>query len=423
MNTVAKTLAVAVLLALWGSASLAQSEIHHYGLRYDLTLNPAEDRAEASLTLDERAKDNIWSMRFHIDPERHQEFVGDGTIEVDGSYVTWKPPQAGGQLSFHVPVNNSRPNGRFDARMIPDWALFRGDDLFPPARTEQHDQAEAEASLHVHLPEGWSFVSAYTRVRKNVYGIEHTHRSFDRPTGWMAAGHLGVRRDRIAGVRVIVAGPTNEHVHRLDMLALMNWNLPQLRRLVPDLPKRILVVSAGDPMWRGGLSGPNSLFVHAERPLLSEDGTSTLVHELVHVATRLEGEKGADWIVEGIAEYYSLKLMWRSGTLTDHRYQQSFLKLSKWAKQAGRLDVDASRGPTTARAVGIMRSLDHEIHKNTDQMKSLDDVVRLLVASGEKVNCDRLRKAVIEVTGEPAKTLSDEELGFKVEKTSIPLKP
>ena len=423
MNAVRRAIVVIISFLLCGNTSFAQSATHHYGLRYDLTLKPAEDLAEVSLTLDERAKDNIWSMRFHIDPARHQEFAGDGTIEAEGDYVTWKPPGNGGKLSFHVPVSNLRSNGRFDARMTDEWALFRGDDLFPAASTEQHDNAEAEASLHVHLPEGWSFVTPYPAIKPHVFGIEHADRSFDRPTGWMAAGRLGVRRERIAGTRVIVAGPMNEGVGRLDMLALLNWNLPELRRLVPDMPKRILVVSAGDPMWRGGLSGPNSLFVHADRPLLSENGSSPLVHEMVHVATGIVGEKGADWIVEGIAEYYSLKLMWRSGTLTDHRYRESFLKLAKWAKEAGRLDVDASRGPTTARAVGIMRSLDHEIHKNTDQMKSLDDVVRLLVAAREKVNTERLRKAVIEVTGEPAKTLSDEELGFEVKGNSIQSKP
>jgi hypothetical protein len=415
MNAVLRASGVVLLCLLCGGTLFAQSESRHYGLRYDLALQPAEDRAEVSLTLDERVKDNIWSMRFHIDPKRHQGFAGDGTIEEDGAYVTWAPPEGGGRLSYHLPVSSRRSNGRFDARMTDDWALFRGDDLFLPARTEQHNDAEADATLHVHLPEGWSFVAPYSAIKDHVYEIEHAHRSFDRPTGWMAAGHLGVRRERIAGMQVVVAGPMNEGVRRLDMVALLNWNLPEVRRLVPDMPQRILVVSAGDPMWRGGLSGPNSLFVHADRPLLSEDGSSPLVHELVHVATRLEGEKGADWIVEGVAEYYSLKLLWRSGTLTDHRYQQAFHKFAKWGEQADRLDVEISRGAITARAVGIMRQLDHEIYKKTERQKSLDDVVRLLVAPGEKVSCDRLRQAVEKVMGEPADALSDKELGFDAE--------
>jgi hypothetical protein len=403
---------ILILCLLCGNVSFAQSESRHYGLRYDLTLNPAADRANVSLTLDGRIKGNLRSLRFHIDPARHTGFAGDGEIEASGHYVTWTPPETGGRLSFHVPVSNSRANGRFDAQMTEDWAIFRGDDLFPGALTDQHDEAEADATLHVHLPERWSFVAPYEETGENTYEIEHAHRLFDRPTGWMAAGRIGVRRERIAGVRVVVAGPMNQGVRRLDMLALLNWNLPRIRRLIPDMSTRVLIVSAGDPMWRGGLSGPNSLFVHADRPLVSENGSSTLVHELMHVATGLEAEKGGDWIVEGIAEYYSLKIMWRSGTLTDQRYKQAFRKFEKWASEAGRLDVDIARGPVTARAVGIMRALDREIHKKTNQEKSLDDVVRLLTSARQKVSTARLRQAVVEVLGEPADALSDAKLGL-----------
>ena len=67
------------------------------------------------------------------------------------------------------------------------------------------------------------------------------------------------------------------------MLALLNWNLPELARAVPNLPRRLTVISAGDPMWRGGLSAPQSIFIHAERPLISENGTSTLMHEIMHI--------------------------------------------------------------------------------------------------------------------------------------------
>jgi len=59
-----------------------------------------------------------------------------------------------------------------------------------------------------------------------------------------------------------------------------------------------------------------------------------------------------------------------------------------------------------------MRKLDHEIHKKTNRQKSLDDVVRILVAARQKVSSDRLRQAVVDVTGEPADSLDDKQLGF-----------
>jgi hypothetical protein len=415
MRTTLKLSAILVscCCAKFAASAFGQSDEHTYGLQYDLTLKPAEDRAEVSLTLDGRIKGNLRSMRFRIDPERHAGFAGDGGVEPSGEFVTWTPPESGGKLSFHLPLSHRRPNGRYDARMTPDWAIFRGDDLFPPAETDDHENAHADATLLVHVPEDWSFISAYPQVSDNVFEIEHEHRRFDRPTGWMAAGHLGVRRERIARVNVVVAGPPGNGVRRLDILALLNWNLPRIRRLVPDhMPERIVIVSAGDPMWRGGLSGPNSLYIHADRPLLSENGSSTLIHELIHVVTRIEGEKGADWIVEGMAEYYSLKILWRSGTLSDRRYKQTFAKLAKWGEEADRLDADASHGPITARAVGIMRDLDREIYRKTDHEKSFDDVVRSLTAAQQKVNLERFRQAVVDVMGEPADALSDRRLGF-----------
>lgn len=403
-----KLFAAACLLGFAGS-SIADE--FPYELRYDLTFRPEEGRASIALTLGEGAENVRW-LRFSIDPRRLAGFEGDGQLEQDGKQLTWTPPDGGGQLRFAAIIDHRRGSA-LDARMTEEWALFRGDDLFPAARLLQEKGAEAVAELHVHLPTGWSFVAPYPLLRPNVYLIENPERGFDRPTGWMAAGRLGVRRERIAGVEVTVAGPMNQGVRRMDILAFLNWNLPELRAIVDELPERILVVSARDEMWRGGLSGPNSLYLHADRPLLSENGTSTLLHELVHVVTRLRGRDGSDWIVEGLAEYYSLKLMWRSGTISKRRYQRGFRQLARWAGELEFADLatDRARGPVTARAVLVMRQLDQEIYRETRRKQSLDDVVRRLVAKGEPVDLERLRTAVEAVLGGPAKALAEDDEG------------
>jgi hypothetical protein len=394
-------------VCLFGLTATATAEEFPYTLRYDLTLRPEEGRADVALTLGEGSEWVRW-LRFSIDPSRLEGFEGDGELVRDGRQLTWTPPDAGGRLSFTAKIDHRRGSG-FDARMTEDWALFRGDDLFPPARLLQEAGAEAEAELHVHLPEGWSFAAPYPLLRPNVYLIENPERGFDRPTGWMAAGRLGVRRERIAGVEVTVAGPMNQGVRRMDILAFLNWNLPELRAIVDELPERILVVSARDEMWRGGLSGPNSLYLHADRPLLSENGTSTLLHELVHVVTRLRGGDGSDWIVEGLAEYYSLKLMWRSGTISRQRYQRGFRQLARWSSyvQPADLVTNRARGPVTARAVLLMRQLDQEIYRDSGRQRSLDDVVKRLVADRHPVDLARLQNAVEAVLGKPAKTLAE----------------
>lgn len=403
MKTRARLLAAAWLLAA-GPAAVAQDA--RYELRYDLTLQAGPDEAALSLTLGDGAQHLRW-LRFRIDPERHSGFQADGMLAVEGRYVTWTPPPGGGRLAFSARVSHRRGGQRYDARMTDDWALFRGDNLFPPARVRQTLGAEAEATLAVHLPRGWSFVAPYPKAEDGTYLVENPGRGFDRPTGWMAAGRLGVRRELISGVRVAVAGPKNQGVRRLDMIAFLNWNLPEVRDLLRELPERLVIVSAADDMWRGGLSGPDSLYIHADRPLLSGNGTSTLMHELMHVTTGLGERENGDWIVESLAEYYTLKLMWRSGTLTRSRYREAFSELEDWAQDVGleRLAGDESSGAVTARAVLLMRELDHEIHRRTDKQKSLDDVLRLLVREGHDLDLGRLNAAVTEVLGRQAKTL------------------
>jgi hypothetical protein len=377
-----------------------------YELRYDLTFQPENARAEIVLTLGKGAQHVRW-MRFSIDPDRLGSFTADGELQRDGDHLTWTPPDGGGRLKFIAELNHRRGDG-FDARMTEDWALFRGDDVFPPARLRQSKGAEADATLHVHLPDGWSIATPYEPLGGNVYAIENPELSFDRPTGWMIAGRIGVRRDEIAGVLVGVAGPMNQGVRRMDMLAFLNWNLGELRAVVDKLPERLLVVSARDGMWRGGLSGPNSLYIHADRPLLSENGTSTLLHELFHVVTRLTGRRGGDWIVEGLAEYYSLKLMRHSGTLSERRYEAAFEQLEDWGGELDLEDLasDRARGPVTARAVLVMRDLDQEIQRRTACGQSLDDVVKRLVEARRPVDLERLRDAVERVMGAPSEILT-----------------
>ncbi len=103
----------------------------------------------------------------------------------------------------------------------------------------------------------------------------------------------------------------------MDILTLLTFVWPEVQSVFPRDPKKLLIVGAGDPMWRGGLSGPNSLYMHADRPLVSENGTSSLVHELVHVFSRISDADRSDWISEGLAEYYAIELMRRAGGMSE----------------------------------------------------------------------------------------------------------
>ncbi|MFK7888287.1 MAG: hypothetical protein AB8G16_15610 [Gammaproteobacteria bacterium] len=312
-------------------------------------------------------------------------------------------PEDGGTLSWHAPITHTRGSGALDAQLGKQWSLFRGEDVFIAMSSRALKGARSSARLHVDLPDDWSFVSALPAAAQG-YIVEDTPRNFDRPRGWMIAGEIGVRIDRIAGVRTSVAAGKGQTVRRQDMLALLNWTMPDLVRLLPDYPTEILIVSAEDPFWRGGLSGPASLYLHADRPLISENGTSTLVHEMFHVGFGRSGGKLDDWIIEGLAEYYSVELLRRSGTVTASRNAKTMRTLERWAKKSKKLRGARSSGARTARAVGVL-ALDTEIRRGSKH--SLDDVVQALSQEDGALDLDELRAAVRKVSGKPSKVLAD----------------
>ncbi|MGH8624443.1 MAG: hypothetical protein ACREYC_03890, partial [Gammaproteobacteria bacterium] len=197
-----------------------------------------------------------------------------------------------------------------------------------------------------------------------------------------------------------VAGPTGNGVSRQDMLAFLNWNLPHLIEIFPRFTKRLLIVSASDPLWRGGLSGPRSLYIHANQSLISENGTSILLHELVHVAMRIRAVPPDDWIVEGLAEFYALKIMRCSGTITKNRFTIAHQALSDWGKDVTSLRQRHASGAVTAKAVGVFRALDQEIRKRTKGQHNLDDVARELASDYRKpVSLKKLREVAEQIAG------------------------
>lgn len=323
---------------------------------------------------------------------------GDGDISHDNDRLIWKLPATGGRLRWFVRIDHQRNGGAFDAHIDTTWAIFRAEDVIPQAATRTLRGATSVTTLKFDLPAGWSSVTEYFG-REDSYLIDNPNRRFDRPAGWILLGDIGVRFEDIADVRVKIAAPVGHGLRRMDILALLRWTLPDIVRLFPAFPQRLTIIGADDPMWRGGLSGPRSLFIHASRPLLSENATSTLLHELVHVAMGSRAEPGADWIVEGLAEYYSLEILARSGTISNQRRDATLKKLARWGKESASLCVASSSGAVTARAVSTMAAINAEIRKRSNNKNSLDDVTRALVTTQNRITMQSFLAIAAEYTG------------------------
>ena len=366
-----------------------------YGVHYRVTPKPELDGVAVELILTQPEKLlRRYDMRLgDVDPD---SVDADGDVAIEDGRVVWDPPEKGGTMQWFVPLGNKRGNGGFDTYITANWALFRAEDAIPVVRTRTLRGATSATELSFELPDRWSSLTQYAGDGDR-YPIRNPERDFDRPTGWIIVGRYGSRAENIAGVRVIVAGPMGQGIHRMDALAFLTWTLPEIVNLVPNFPDRLTVFSARDPMWRGGLSAPASFFIHADRPLISENGTSSLLHEVMHVAIGLRGERGADWIIEGLAEYYSLEALRRSGTISAERYAYALSELADWAKEAGPLCVRRSTGPTTAAAVLKFAELDEQIQRASDQ--SLDDLLRRIVTDDRDVSVASLQAAAEELVG------------------------
>ena len=366
-----------------------------YGVHYRLIPKPELDGIAVELTVTQSQHLlRRYDMRLgEVDPE---SVDADGDVAVEDGRAVWDLPEKGGTMRWFAPLGHKRGNGGFDTYITADWALFRAEDAIPIVRTRTLRGAKSATELSFSLPDRWSSLTQYAGD-DDLYPIDNPERDFDRPTGWIIAGRYGSRAENIAGVRVIVAGPMGQGIHRMDALAFLNWTLPEIVDVLPDFPNRLTVFSARDPMWRGGLSAPASFFLHADRPLISENGTSSLLHEVMHVGTGLRGERGADWIVEGLAEYYGLEALRRSGTISSERYAYAMEDLAEWAEEADGLCVRRSSGPTTAAAVLKFAQLDEQIQRASDF--SLDDLLRRIVTEDRDVSVASLQASAEELVG------------------------
>ena len=374
-----------------------------YGVDY--RVRPDISRGGATVRLRISQSDRLLrELSMPLDAKRISDIGGDGQISIDDERIRWVPPADGGELHWFATINHLRSSNSYDAFIGDNWALFRAEDVIPPTATRTLKRSVSKTRLMFDLPAGWSAVTEYFR-RSNVFNVSNPNRRFDRPTGWIILGKLGVRHENIAGVRVVVAAPVDHAFRRMDTLAMLNWTLPDLVRLLPGFPKRLTIVGAGAP-----LSAPRSFYVHTDRPLVSENGTSTIMHEAIHIGLGANAVTGADWIVEGLAEYYSLEILRRSGTISEKRYRTAFSMLESWGKGAKSLCADPSTGKVTARAVTILAGLNDEIGKKTDRKYSLDDVIRRVAGSQDKISIQKFRKIVADLAGSESEVLSDKDL-------------
>ena len=414
MNYIAKPHYITIIVLIFcvacgvpATESISAGDPLAYAIRYEIALRPDMHSADVRMHV-RQSSTLLREVRFENE-SRLSNFSVDGKAVSFTDEIIWNPSESGGTLQWSVQINHQRGNGGFDAFLGDEWGIFRAEDVIPRAATRTLRGAFSKTTLQVDAPRDWATVTAYPSENER-YLVDKPQRRFDQPDGWIATGRLGVRRETIAGIHVAVAGPMGHSLRRMDILALLNWTLPELARVLPEPPERLTIISAADPMWRGGLSAPNSLYVHADRPLISENATSTLLHEVVHSTLRLTATEGYDWIVEGIAEFYSLELLRRSGTISEPRFATALADQRSWSKSADKLCRHSSKAATTALAVITISALDAEIRERSAGKASLDDLARALKKRENAIDLKFLQEVAAKLGGAKSDVLDTDKL-------------
>ncbi|WP_343598656.1 hypothetical protein [Pseudomonas sp.] len=348
-------------------------------LDYQVRLLPANGQAEVRLTLAEGSA--VRSLDFDLGKAgAYSGFQADGQWQQQGERGVWHPATGKTSLSYRVKLDQKLRSGAYSTRITPHWALFLGDQLVPPARLDQQDGTELVARLTVDLPEGWkSIETSWPRIGKDKFRIDNVSRLFDRPTGWMLAGDLGSRRARLGETDITVAAPVGQGMRRMDSLTLLTFVWPQLQAVFPRNPAKLLLVGARDGMWRGSTAADASIYLHSSRPMVSENGSSPLLRELVQLFAQIRVRDNSDWLGQGLTEYYATELLRRAGGISDDRYEVWQARLQKLGGKVTQLRAEHASPAQVARGVMLLQALDKEIRIHTQAKRSLDDVTRALM--------------------------------------------
>lgn len=388
-------------LALMLGSAVASAD--RFDIEYEVTVKPETGLAHVVIKLS--GEELPSQLKLRLSDERYKNLSSDQSLEIKDNRAIWIPQAEESSLSYDFVIDEKKSQGRYDSRVTAEWAILRSDKLIPPIAATLPKDLSSKASLILKLPADWSSAAPYDRKDEHDYTLTDPGRRFIRPKGWLILGEISSRQDEFSGVDVRVAAPRGQNVRLQDSLAFLGWTLPAMKAVFPEFPPRLLIVSAGDPMWRGGLSGSRSLFMHADRPLISGNRTSSLIHEMVHVGTGIRGTQYSDWIVEGIAEYYAVEILRRTGAISERRFQSTIDELAEWGKESGSLLTGDSSGATTARAAVLMHQLDQEIRQATDNKAGIDEVAGGLAEQRGTVTVDGFVTLAEKVAGKKLKTL------------------
>jgi hypothetical protein len=394
-------IAIGLSLSLGGSRSIAAGK-ETFSIDYIVTISASAPEV-AHVRWELAGIEEIKAFRLRFAADRLKGFRGSGKLQPLDGGLLWEPAGPYAHLTYRVAIDHARgQHGRFDSYGGRDWVLSRAHDLFPRIDVECYPDTpppKSRARLIFRLPRGWRSAAALAAEGPDTYRLNEPGKILDRPRGWFALGKFTLDRQEIAEIMVQVARMPGSTVQAPALFHFLTTTLPPLKKLLLTGPRTVLLVSAPDPMWHGGISGENSIYMHASRPLRTPDKTSPWLHEMFHVLQPYKPGPDADWIEEGTAEFYSLELQRRAGLIDAAAYTRALGYFERFGLWNVDLRQQQDNAATNNSAPLVMYALDQRIQRATAGKRRLDDVVAQLAKEGGEVDTARFLRTVNLVSG------------------------
>lgn len=344
---------------------------------YKVKFLPEQNTAQVTIRLEDGAAVPNLIFNF-LSVQRYSNFTVDGSWQLNDDRGIWQPTNGKSSLSYTVQITPSDKQN-ISEKITKDWLVMKGDSLVPPIEAITMPKVNVVSRVQFELPKEWRSVeTVWKRIGPNKFRIDDTQSGFNRPTGWIAAGKLGSRRAKLGETEVTITAPVGQQVHRMDMLTLMTYVWPQLQAAFPRDPQKLLVISAREGMQQQAQGLTQSIYLAANQALIAENGVSDLLKELVLSFTQLSSNTDEQWISQGLAQFYSLELLMRSGGITPDRYQHSIQRWKEDTKQVNVLRGEVNE-QKIQRAALFFATLDKEIKARTKNEFNLDNVTRGLM--------------------------------------------
>lgn len=421
-----------LLIIFWAGNALAQTSTYH------LTINETDKkiiRVEAKFVL----KDSILYMSPNGPvPDRWVQYINELQLhDQNGNQLPvlqqknhWITSAEKGQpvnLSYRVSLTHSKqqwPGGIDGVAFTNDWGyFFTGRAIFI-----MNGENRSKINVNIDTPENWRVSSPWKRSASNENIFElNSHQNLTESL-IMAGQHkrLMISQDNLRLQFVLGGEGIIQQQKRIKKLAQQTMNYyVKLMSGIPITSARhgntIMVAINEAGQVDGEVIGSHiSMLLDPQSPPQQQMvGWFMFAHEFFHLwngrTITVNGTK-EDWFKEGVTNYYTLKALYQVGFINEQaltsvlnglfyqRYQaDSGLGTLSMREAASGFDKDNHWGLVYGGGLFAGIALDFMIRKNTNNKKSLDDLMRHLyktyAGSGESYSTEDVLLAVNKLGG------------------------